>query len=309
MTKFLFLFLDGVGLGLDDPETNPFAKVEMPNLQELLGGHRLLQKKRKTNSSPRASFQPLDACLGIEGRPQSASGQATLLTGQNVPMKIGGHYGPKPNPEIRSILEEGTLFSKLKETGFQASLLNAYPEGYFQVVNSGKRLPGAVAMSSRLAGIPLKTTQDLINGDAISADFTSKGWHDHLNITETPILPPKGAGERLAKLAQNQDFSFFEYWLSDYAGHRREMEMARHLLETFDQVLGGLLSTWEDEDGLILITSDHGNLEDLTVRNHTRNPVPAIIIGSPKQREIFTQSLNDLTDIYPAILNFFQLES
>lgn len=83
--------------------------------------------------------------------------------------------------------------------------------------------------------------------------------------------------------------------------------MAGNLLRTFDQVLGGLLSAWDDEKGLILITSDHGNLEDLSVRNHTRNPVPAIVVGSPKLRETFIQHLSDLTDVYPAILKFFQI--
>jgi phosphopentomutase len=84
------------------------------------------------------------------------------------------------------------------------------------------------------------------------------------------------------------------------------MDMACDLLKTFDQVLGGLLSEWDDDKGLILITSDHGNLEDLTVRNNTRNPVPAVVIGSPKLRDQFTHDLHDLTDIYPAILKFFQ---
>ena len=101
--KFLFLFLDGVGLGADNAETNPFASLEMPNLQSLLGGQHLVQNHRESISTPRSTFLSLDACLGIEGRPQSASGQATLLTGKNIPQIIGQHYGPKPNPEIRAI--------------------------------------------------------------------------------------------------------------------------------------------------------------------------------------------------------------
>jgi len=85
------------------------------------------------------------------------------------------------------------------------------------------------------------------------------------------------------------------------------LEIAQDLLITFDQVLGGLLSTWDDNEGLILITSDHGNLEDLTIRNHTHNPVPAIVIGAYELRQKFTQHLQDLTNIFPAILQFFDL--
>ena len=44
------------------------------------------------------------------------------------------------------------------------------------------------------------------------------------------------------------------------------MTAARTLLATFDEVLGGLVSAWDDAAGLILLTSDHGNLEDLSTR-------------------------------------------
>jgi hypothetical protein len=294
-----------VGLGANDPETNPFVKVEMPNLRAVLDGHQLLPNFQRAVSTSRSTFLQLDACLGIEGRPQSASGQATLLTGENIPKRIGGHYGPKPNAEIRTILENDNLFSKLKDAGYRACLLNAFPKEYFDAISSGKRIPGAVAMAARAAGIPLKTTADLFNGKALSADFTAQGWRNHLKYKNTPVLTPKEAGIRLTKLTDNYDFTFFEYWLSDYAGHKRNMEAAEDLLLTFDQVLGGLLTSWDDEQGLILITSDHGNLEDLTIRNHTRNPVPAIIIGAPELRQKFTNDLKDLSDIFPAILQYF----
>ncbi len=304
--KLLFLFLDGVGLGPNDAATNPFASVDMPNLQTLLGGQRLVENHQDLITTQRSTFIALDACLGIDGRPQSASGQAALLIGKNVPALIGQHYGPKPNAEIRALLKNGNLFSKLKRSGFQSCLLNAFPEGYFEALDSGRRLPGAVAMAARVAGIPLKTTADLFNGEALSADFTAEGWRKHLNYEDAPVLTPEQAGIRLAQLTEKYDFTFFEYWLSDYAGHKRNMEAAEDLLRTFDQVLGGLLSSWDDEQGLILITSDHGNLEDLTIRNHTRNPVPAIVIGASKLRREFTRNLKDLTDIYPAILQLFE---
>jgi 2,3-bisphosphoglycerate-independent phosphoglycerate mutase len=306
--KFLFLFLDGVGLGADDVETNPFASAQMPNLENLLGGQRLIQNHRGFPiHTPRATLLALDACLGIEGRPQSASGQATLLTGKNVPALIGEHYGPKPNPKIRAIVENSNIFSTLQQAGYRTSFLNAFPAGYFQGLDSGRRIPGAVAMAARAAGVPIKTQDDLFNGQALSADFTAQGWWDHLKSPDTPILTPEQAGIRLKDLTFQQDFAFFEYWLSDYAGHKGDMANAQSLLSAFDQVLGGLLSAWEDEEGLILLTSDHGNLEDLSVRKHTRNPVPALVIGSAGLREAFTQNSSDLTDVYPGIMHFFQI--
>jgi 2,3-bisphosphoglycerate-independent phosphoglycerate mutase len=80
------------------------------------------------------------------------------------------------------------------------------------------------------------------------------------------------------------------------------MAAARTLLATFDEVLGGLASAWDDEAGLILITSDHGNLEDLSTRGHTANPVPGLVIGAPGLRRRFMSEWRDLTHIAPSIV-------
>ena len=108
------------------------------------------------------------------------------------------------------------------------------------------------------------------------------------------------AGYKLAELARQYDFSLFEYWASDYAGHKQQMETAVGLMETFDGVLGGLVEAWDD-DGLILVTSDHGNMEDLFTRRHTDAHVPALVIGNKTAREEFTRGMTDITHIAPAI--------
>jgi len=305
--KLLFLFLDGVGLGNDDAANNPFAATPMPHLEKLLGGKRMLAlASDEIIKTEAATLISLDACLGVDGRPQSASGQATLLTGINIPKILERHYGPKPNPEIRRILQNGNLFKKLNERGHQSALLNAFPRQYFTALDSGRRLPGAIAMAARNANIALKTADDLMAGQAISADFTGKGWVEHLEYAETPILSNVESGERLAELANSYDFSLFEFWISDLLGHRQEHQAASNWLTTFDQVLGALVSAWDHDRGLILITSDHGNLEDISTRRHTRNPVPALLIGAPALRERFAKNLLDLSDIAPAILHFFE---
>jgi len=305
--RVLFLFLDGVGLGPDDPNTNPLAQAAMPNLSRLLNGQRLVAGITPLVTD-RATVVALDACLGVSGAPQSATGQATLLTGRNVPAEIGYHYGPKPNPTVAAFLRSpngahgGNLFQTLKTGGKQGSLLNAYPETYFTAIESGRRLYSAIPLAMVSAGIALKTTDDLREGYALSADFTGQGWRERLSLADTPLLTPSQAGARLAELAAGYDLAFFEYWLSDYAGHGQDMPAALNLLATFDQVLGGLLDAWDDEAGLILITSDHGNLEDLSVRGHTTNPVPALVIGAPELRRRFVADLRDLTDVTPSIL-------
>jgi 2,3-bisphosphoglycerate-independent phosphoglycerate mutase len=305
--RVLFLFLDGVGLGANDPTINPLAGAEMPNLRSLLGRQPLVASAAPSESQ-RATLLPLDASLDVPGTPQSATGQATLLTGRNVPAEIGYHYGPKPNPAVAAYLlsSNGThtdnLFQSLQDAGKRSALLNAYPETYFAAIASGRRLYSAIPLAVVSAGLALKTADDLNAGRALSADFTGQGWRERLNLIETPLLTSAQAGTRLAELATGYDLAFFEYWLSDYAGHGQDMAAALSLLAAFDEVLGGLLAAWDDEAGIILITSDHGNLEDLRVRGHTTNPVPALVVGAPELRRRFTAGLRDLTDVTPSIL-------
>jgi len=314
--KFLFIFLDGVGLGVNDPLINPFACVRLPHLESLLGGRPFILASLPIPDDPeqnyylqlesgRATLVALDAGLGVPGLPQSATGQAVLLTGINIPQAIGYHYGPKPNQAVAEFLRDGNLFSTLRERGKNTALINAYPPRYFHGIDSGRRMFSSIPLAVASAGIPLKTQEDLFSGKALSADFTGQGWRDRLGLPDTPVLTPPQAGERMAALAAEYDLAFFEYWLSDYAGHGQDMATARILLETIDQVLSGLLEAWDDNQGLILITSDHGNLEDLSTRRHTANPVPALVIGEPIYRRTFTSSLSKLTDVTPAILNFF----
>jgi 2,3-bisphosphoglycerate-independent phosphoglycerate mutase len=299
--RLLFLFLDGVGLGTDDPDTNPLARAETPNLSGLLGGRPLVARSAPLESA-RASLVALDARLGVEGLPQSATGQAVLLTGRNVPGEIGRHYGPKPNPEVAAVLRSGSLFSEVQAAGKRAAFLNAYPPAYFVAIRSGRRLHAAIPLAVTSAGLPLRTQEDLYAGRALSADFTGAGWRERLGYGDAPVLTPQRAGARLAEMAGQADFSFFEYWPSDYAGHRRDMAAACQLLETLDRVLGGLLAAWDDDAGLILITSDHGNLEDMRVRGHTENPVPLLLSGALAARRAFVAGARDLTDVAPRVL-------
>ncbi|MBN1453856.1 MAG: hypothetical protein JW963_22770 [Anaerolineales bacterium] len=299
MTRILFIFLDGIGLGADDPATNPLACAEMPFLGSLLGGKKLTASAVPYESEL-ISLLALDAGLGVAGLPQSATGQAVLLSGINIPAELGYHYGPKPNPGVAGYLNDGnTLFSWLRAKGKKAALLNAYPPRYFSGIESGKRLYSSIPLAYTNAGYPLFTQEDFFAGRALSADFTGHGWRSLLKIADAPIQSAREAGEKLARLAQGYDFSLFEYWASDYAGHKQDMDWAVRQMEVFDEVLAGLVKAWDMDEDLILVTSDHGNMEDLSTRRHTDAKVPGLVIGGKHQR--FTDGLVDLAGVAPRI--------
>ena len=294
MSRVLFLFLDGVGLGADDPATNPLAAADLPTLNGLAGGHKLLAGAPR-GEGPRSLFIPTDASLGVAGLPQSATGQATILTGRNVPREVGGHWGPKPNAAVAALLRQDNLFRRLTARGQACALLNAYPQRYFDAIASGHRSYSAVPLAVTSAGLPLFTSADLRAGQALSADFTGERWPE----SGGPVYTEREAGHKLAELAGQYHFSFYEHWVTDFVGHRGTLDEARQVLERLDRMLAGLLEAWDDEAGLVIISSDHGNLEALGHKHHTANRVPTLIIGA--QRRTFGEGLEDLAGLAPRI--------
>jgi hypothetical protein len=215
----LVLFLDGVGLGDADPAANPFAAAHTPTLDALAGGQRWLRDAQRHDNG-RALFIPTDPRLGVPGRPQSATGQATILTGRNVPAALGEHYGPRPNAAIRALLDADNLFKRVRAAGGSAALLTAFPPRFFAALARGKRLPSAIQHAALSAGVRLPTEDDIYAGTALSPDWTGEGWRSDLGYTDTPLYTPQQAGALLAALALQHTLTFFEHWVSDVIGHK-----------------------------------------------------------------------------------------
>ena len=303
----LFIFIDGLGLGKGDPTTNPLCSAKLPTFESLLPESKLIRESAN-HVADLACLYALDATLDVPGLPQSATGQGVLITGKNIPAIINKHYGPKPNHDIARIIHQDNIFKYVSDHGKRAALLNAYPESYFAAIESGRRLYSTIPMAVTSSGFRLNTTQDFKNGQAISADITGQGWRDHLGFSDTPILQPRQAGKRIAELAMSYDFSLFEFWLTDFIGHRQDMAEALRVLNILDQALGGLLDAAQLGDLLVVITSDHGNIEDLSTRRHTFNPVPLIVTGSSRCREYFNLRIGSILDLYPLLVNMLDLD-
>lgn len=293
----LMIFLDGIGLGDDDPLINPFAAAHLPTLTALANGKRWLRDVG-IQRTERAVFLPVDPRLGVPGKPQSATGQAAILTGRNVPQIIGEHYGPRPNEAIRALLAADNFFKQVVAQGKTAALLEAYPPMWHEAVNRGKRLRSSYQQAAHEAGQVLFTEVDLYNGDALTADWTGEGWRSQLGYTDSPLYGRREAGAKMVELSRRYDFAFFAHWFTDVVGHRGTVADGVALLELFDEVMAGALDVWDDDEGLLIVTSDHGNMEALdNGGKHTENDVPGLIIGREKDR--FAEGLTTLADFVP----------
>jgi 2,3-bisphosphoglycerate-independent phosphoglycerate mutase len=292
----LLLFLDGIGLGDDDPDVNPFAVANTPNLLALTNGKRWLRGIGRQESK-RANFVPTDPRLGVPGRPQSATGQAAILTGKNVPQMIGEHYGPKPNLAIRELLAEDNFFKQVVAHSKKAALLDAYPPMWHHDHDRGKSLRSSYQQAAYESGQRLFGLEDVKAGEALTPEWTGESWHTYLKLKDTPVYTPFEAGQQLVKLSREYDFAMHSHWMTDMVGHRGPLQRGVDLLELFDGVMAGVLDCWDDAEGLVIITSDHGNMEEIGNRNHTENDVPTVIIG--QEKTAFAEGLHDLSDLVP----------
>jgi 2,3-bisphosphoglycerate-independent phosphoglycerate mutase len=131
------------------------------------------------------------------------------------------------------------------------------------------------------ANIRLRTLDDYRTGMAVAWDVTGTLLH-HREPAIEPITPAQ-AGTALAHLAQTHDLVFFETFLPDLAAHERlgqnpRIEQITMALELIDALIGATLAAMRPTDTLLL-TSDHGNIESLAAKSHTRHPVPLLVIG------------------------------
>jgi bisphosphoglycerate-independent phosphoglycerate mutase (AlkP superfamily) len=304
----LMIFLDGIGLGENNPLTNPFAAAALPTVMTLTNGQRWL-RDTLPQSNPRASFLSVDVTLGVAGKPQSGTGQAALLTGRNIPQLVGRHFGPKPDAMTRQLLEADNIFKQVIAHGKTAALINAYPPGLLNSIARGKTLRSSIQHAVYAANLPLFDASALYAGDAMSEDWTGSGWREHLAYADTPLYTPYEAGQKMVELSRRYDFAFFSHWLTDMIGHRGTLEEAVALIEVFDQVMAGALDIWDDNEGVMLITSDHGNFEAMDTRHHTENPTPLVIIGAQLYREHVTHTIHTVMDVVPYLAQVLGLRA
>jgi hypothetical protein len=297
--RILFLFLDGVGIGKINQHDNPFLTGNMPVYQSLLGGEMPTLHDAYRNRAG-MTYKPINATLGVPGLPQSGTGQAALLTGVNAAKVIGRHFGPHLYSTLKTIVSEQNIFSVLQTNNKKALYANAFPRQFFDYLQSPRYRTTAIVHAWLSTGNKLNDHNSLRASRSLSADITNERWHK-LGYPDISTITPQEAGMRLVDLTGNYDFVFFEYYLTDHAGHSRSIDEAIETLRKLDGLIEGILNKIDSESVLFLMTSDHGNIEDLSTKSHTRNPVPVLAVG--KHHERFAKNITKITDVAPAIIN------
>jgi 2,3-bisphosphoglycerate-independent phosphoglycerate mutase len=296
------IFLDGVGIGEEDGEVNPFARAVLPTLQELLGGG-LPWLHRPVVRAPGAVALPLDATLGVDGIPQSGTGQAALLTGSNAPRLFGRHFGPWTPVPLRPLVEEQSLLRRARDGGRKVAFANAYPRSWPGAVG-GRRIAGP-PLAARGAGVLDRHEDALRAGRAVASEIVNDGWRRHLGDDAVPLVTEEEAGRRLAAIAGESELTLYAHYATDTAGHRGGMAGAVAALERVDRFLACVLKALPRSCTLLLV-SDHGNVEDVRA-GHTRNPALGLAAGDGARS--LTTGLRTIADVPSAVLRHLDVPS
>ncbi len=297
--KLIFIFLDGIGLG-KNVDANPFTKVRMPTLYGLLG-EKLLDTTHITTND--VLVKGIDACLGVEGIPQSATGQTSLFTGFNAQAVLGHHLMAYPDDALIALIQRRSIFKYAKEHLIKSIFANSYTNGFFESLHHHSSTYSVTTHCVLAAGTRFNTLNDLTQNRAVHWDITNSTLQ-HLPGEKPSLVTPFKAGQNLKDLTNDHDLVLYECFLPDLIGHRKDMDRSLAFLEMFDEMLAGVLKDLPPEVQ-VLISSDHGNMEDLSFGGHNRNPVPLICIGKLARRFSAVNAINEIFDAL--FLNVFNI--
>ncbi len=293
--RVLLFFIDGLGIGGEDPQKNPLACTSTRWFE-------FFSQEESQPAGPSRLIRPTDATLGVKGIPQSATGQTTLLTGIHAARLLGRHVNGFCTRELGAILSSNSLFSQLLKRNKKPTFANAYTPPFFE----GKmRFRSVTTVAVSEAGLPFRSLEDLIAGKALYQDFTNRLLRDR--GYEVPLLTPQEAGRRLASIASDYDFTLYEYFQTDIAGHSQEMNRCREEMKKVDLFVDSVLAHLDLDSTLFILTSDHGNIEDLSTPGHTSNRVPTILWGRGKVA--LGSRINSIADLTPEIIGILDQDA
>ena len=293
--KFVLLFVDGLGIGKNDPENNPCTRDETGILK-------VFENEKSKNIPFDGVSIGLDATLGVSGLPQSATGQTALLTGVNASELLGYHLSGFPNKVLREILLKHSILLQAIQLQKKATFINAFRPLFFELPENLILRLSATTIANYAAKLPFFKIEDIIAKRSIYQDFTNVSLLER--GFEVPIFSPKDAADILANAVDKFDFILYEYFQTDKVGHKQDMSLAQEEINKLSHFVHRFLSQIDLKNTFVILTSDHGNIEDLTTKSHTRNLAMTLIWG-PNNKTV-SDDLHSITDVTPNLINLMK---
>jgi len=184
--------------------------------------------------------------------------------------------------------------------GYRCTFANAYHLSNVADVHALRR-QSVTTVASLQAFNAVRTMDDLLAGKAVYQDITrdilrQRGF-------DMPPATPEEAAKHLMAIADEHEFTLFEYFQTDLMAHKGSPEDVDRVLTIVDRFMAALLPFADVAGHLFIFTSDHGNIEDGTHRQHTQNPVPFLAVG--EGADYLRERVKRLEDITPAIMDLY----
>lgn len=206
---------------------------------------------------------------------------------------------------MKNIINRTNIFKSLYEKGFKVSNVNVYRDDYLKMmldINNRKIRPSVTSVMSMSIKLKFRCIREFNQGLGVYHDITGEKLFEEGYINN--MISEKQAAKVVSDLLENHDVLLFEHFMCDIIGHKKDMKLALSELEKIDNFLGGLINFIDLKNNVIFITSDHGNIEDLSVKTHTNNLVPTIIINETmKKCDIKITNLCDIEKVIKYIVN------
>lgn len=273
----IIIFVDGVGIGKNDPDKNPCLSTKF----KLFSPVQNLPNKGVQYS--------LDACLNVDGFPQSATGQTTIYTGINAAQYIGKHLFGFPNAALKELLATQSIFIELKSLGYKCKFINAFRPVFFTSPELFKKMRLSVTSEmNRTAKLSFNDLHNIKKGMALYHDYTNKELIK--KGFKIPLLNAEKASTTLVNQSKIYDLVLYEYFLTDMAGHSKDMNYAISELDKIEELIFRTIEKLEYTKNSLVVCSDHGNLENIDIKSHTLNPAYFAIWTKDKIKNISSLS-------------------
>lgn len=322
MGHIYFVFVDGIGFGRRE-EDNPFHlfggeifhhlardtpyRSDWAHEQETKEGH---PPPRYRHEEKNWGMTSIDPSSGVKGLPQSGSGQTSLFSGVDGPLILGRHIPNFPSFTLKKHLAVHSVIKDFTDHDLRASLLNSYSPFYLEKIVPRGRFISASTLTQLASGRDLLTFRELARGEGLYMDITGDFLRQARESGDPKFMSgdwtgidrdaledgwePAERGAKLVEIGHNYDMVLFEYFLTDKVGHDQNLDQAKIILSIIEEFVENAIDHLGPDD-LLLLSSDHGNLEDCSTNTHTHNAVPLIAAGQGFRQAL--DSIGNLADI------------
>lgn len=253
-----------------------------------------------------ATIQPNDVVIMVNFRPD----RTLQLTEALISTKFEGFLrDPIPNLHVASMTEY--------RKGFPSNVI--FPKQYLNMPF------GKIIDTMGLRQLRIAETEKFPHITYFfNGGFPTRYSKEDRTVVPSPKIPtydekPEMSALEVTKILQSRiktnvyDFILVNFANADMVGHTGNLQAGIKAIQTIDHCVSQLVTSFTNLGGAVIITSDHGNAEEMVTpengemnTEHSINPVPFILVGTDMTARVLPYG--SLKDVAPTMLEIMGLQ-